>query len=131
MHISMALTLLALIGGTFLLAKVKKDAMSSFYKWVAYLVITMSFIILLFDLTHAVMGMMHCRDRAGMSEHGCGPEMCGGMQGCMPGQGHMGGKMHGDMKCCDEEMEHGEGAGCHDMEEHDAEHGLEKDSSKK
>jgi hypothetical protein len=78
---------------------------------------------LVMDITHGVMHMMHHGE---MGEHGmeqCAPGMCGGMQcghdggACM----HEGGKMHG-MKCCDEDMEHGKGECSGEEHEHEHEH---------
>jgi hypothetical protein len=114
LYIVISITLIALTGGVVLLWKVKTDAMGNFAKWMAYLVIVITLGMLVCEIGQACVRMMHCRGSEMGEHHGmhgmqyCPPEMCGGQACYMPagGNGCMmgGGKMHGDMKCCDEDM---------------------------
>ena len=110
LHVTIALSLLTLMGGTLLLRKVKTDAMGGFARFVALLVIVMSFVMLIFDISHGVMGMHGGHEGYGIH---------GGM-GMHDGRGGMcccDHNMHGGMKCCDEK---GGMAGCREeMDEHE------------
>ena len=86
LHISFALSLLALTGGIFLLLKVKAENISGFARWMAYVIILFSALMLVFDIVHAVTGRYH---------HSM--ECCGSGEGCGSDE----------MMCGDEGMEHG------------------------
>ena len=70
LHISLALSLLALTAGTFLYLKVKAENTGGFARWVAWIIIVCSSLMIVFDVVHAAMGRGH------------GMECCSGMAGC-------------------------------------------------
>jgi hypothetical protein len=86
LHISFALSLLALAAGMFLLLKVKAENIFGFARWMAYVIILFSAVMLVFDIVHAVTG-----------HHRHGMECCGSGKECGSGE----------MMCGDGGMEHG------------------------
>jgi len=132
MYISIALTMLALVAGTFLLARTKTEAMGKFSQWIAYAVIIISIGMLLCEIGRTGMRLMHRGGYEDMPGHHmgmmqyCPPENCGGVPCMVPmgrgmnccGMGMQGG-MHdgkGEMDCHEGSMEHGKGKCCEDME---------------
>ena len=116
-HLSLSLTLLALVAGMYLLAKTKKEELGNFFRWISYFVIASSLICFACCLCHGLCGAWcrsHCPDggmeecRGGMGMdcgHGGGMriekhirmgggcedrmerEECMGMSGCCKGMG--------------------------------------------
>ena len=97
---SIALTLIALTGGMFLLAKTHKDNLGVFFKIIAYFIIIASFLNLICTAAHnafkyygkARFGhemMMHKKFmdmgfyHGGMERYGCDAKCCTEAEGCM------------------------------------------------
>jgi hypothetical protein len=125
MYISIALTMLALVAGTFLLARTKTEAMGKFSQWISYAVIFISIGMLLCEIGRTGLRLMHRdgygdaqRHPMGMMEY-CPPEMCGGVP-CMVPRGGRG------MNCCNMGMHGGNG----EMDCHHGGMGHEKGETK-
>jgi len=102
-QISFALALIAIVFGAQLLAQSKKDGLGAMYKYLAWFVIAMGFLILLCDCAQTMRRCMMHREEGrmrqecmmrdgGCSEHG----MMGGGQCCPMMRNHC---HHGDMGC--------------------------------
>lgn len=123
--ISIALSLLALVAGMYLLDKTKKEGLGKFFKFISWLVIVASMLILLCALTRGVW-RMSCRNSMGNSMEMCRPGMMGD-DCCMPMRGHKGMTRE---ECCDEMMGGDKmRSHCGDMEEEEAD-GMEKEIQK-
>jgi hypothetical protein len=116
MYISIAITLFALMAGMLLLAKTKKEGLGKFFSWISYIVIVISFLLLLCQLTHGIMRMTCCRSMQGNcmmdKESACPVGRCGPHGGNMM-MHH--GWMRGDAQCMEEMREckiHGDSASC-------------------
>lgn len=110
-HLSIALTLLAIIAGMFLLAKTRTESLGKLFSFISYAIIFVAGLSLACQLTSGV-----CRMACRTSGSG---EQCEGMSNCSEMK-H--GRGHGD--CC----KGGEGkSGC--MERGGEGHEMEKDSA--
>lgn len=93
LYISICLTLLIILLALFMLAKIKAEMLSSFYRWVTWLVLIAAGILLVFQVARGVRRMMKsgkCESRECSANPGCYHHMKG------PGmnkRGHM--KGHG------------------------------------
>src|SRR5690349_21834050 len=101
-YISICITLLTLIAAMHLLLKANTQQVSSLFKWISYLIVTVGLLILLCQVVRGVMMMRHHGDNDCKEEcHPwlkCNPGMRGMHGGCM-----MYG--HGGMRCCDMDEE--------------------------
>lgn len=123
---SIALSLLALVAGMYLLDKTKKEALGKFFNFISWLVIVASLLILLCALTRCVW-RMSCRPYMGSSMEMCRPGMTGD-DCCMPMRGHKGMTRE---ECCDEMMGGKKmRGGCGDMEEEGDDEEMEKEIQK-
>jgi heme A synthase len=115
---SIALALLALVAGMYLLDKTKKEGLGKFFNFIAWVVIVVSLLILLCGLTRGLI-RMQCANRFESRMEMCRPGMMGD-DCCMPMRGHHGRMMREE--CCDEMMGGKKmRGGCGDMEEDDDE----------
>lgn len=106
LFITICLTLLTLIAAMHLLAKTQKESLGSLFKWISYVIIIVSLLILVCEITRGVRKMT-CRDgeKCGKKGMPMGHRMMmrgmypGHMDECMMGRGGM------KRECCEEEME--------------------------
>jgi hypothetical protein len=122
---SIALSLLALVAGMYLLDKTKKEGLGKFYNFISWVVIVISILILLCGLTRGLMRMKHGGNYGYGRMEMCRPGMMDDC--CMPMRGHCGKMMREE--CCDEMMGGEKMHGCGDMEEEDDD-GMEKEEHK-
>src|SRR5260221_10294914 len=59
LYISISITLFALLGGMYLLAKTKKEMLGKFFTWISYLIIVVSLLVLICQCTRGVMRMVY------------------------------------------------------------------------
>jgi hypothetical protein len=78
-------SLLAILAGTLLLIKVKKDGLGKFFKFISWFFIVVGFILFIGFLTGGILRMTHC---CKMNPKECRQEMM--MKRGMPGGMHMG-----------------------------------------
>jgi hypothetical protein len=117
--ISFTLALIAIVFGAKLLAQFQKESLGALYKYLAWFVIVMGFLVLMCDVAHSLMRMCHRGDANRMNTeymmmNGDGNGMMGGNCPMMMHHGdmrHEGGMMNcgGNSNCC----MHG-GDMCHD-----------------
>ena len=131
-HFTICIALLVILAALNLLAKYKNEGLSSFVKWATYGVIIVATLIIVFEITHGIIGMRCHVAKCGMSEQ-CGPGMHNDMGECkMMGSSNHNGccKMHESM--CRGMMEHGgmsccgkcsESKSCGDKEDEDEDEG--------
>ena len=126
--ISIALSLLALVAGMYLLDKTKKEGLGKFFSFISWLVIVVAILTLLCSLARGGMKMRRHHMEERME---CHRGMMGGGDCCMPMGGHKG-MMRED--CFDEKMGGDKMRGhCGDMEEEDDDDnddGMEKEIHK-
>jgi len=79
MHI-LALSLLVILAGTLLLAKVKKDGLGKFFTLVSWFFVVVGFLLFLAAIGFGICRMSHCCKTGGPE---CRQEMM--MKGCQPG----------------------------------------------
>jgi hypothetical protein len=108
--ISFSIALIAIVFGAKLLAQSHKDNLGALYKYLAWFVIVMGFLVLLCDGARGLLGMCH-RGERGMMNRECMMMDRGGDDRCMMGGSGYQMMMHyhrGDMMrhggCCDEGM---------------------------
>ncbi len=114
-YISICITLLTLIAAMHLLLKANTQQVSSLFKWISYLIVTVGLLILVCQVVRGVMMMRHHdNDRMEhshmfMRHHGMGNmDCCMGMKG------------QGGMRCC--EMDEEKGECCEEMMSGDSSH---------
>ena len=140
--ISLALMLLAVAAGMFLLAQTKKENLGNFFKYVAWIIIIAGFLGVACSVTRSVCRMSGCsygNKDCGSIKMNCGPMMqqeCHkgiGSECCKMrcGQGMKMEKRCGGMEEHEHEMKDGEhhegdGAGHHEVQEKKIEQTIEK-----
>ena len=83
-HVSLALTVLALIAGMYLLAKTRTEGLGKLFRFVSYFVIVIAGISLV------------CQVACAVCMFACHVGICKPSEHCMPGMMHGGMMMHGD-----------------------------------
>jgi hypothetical protein len=104
--ISICVAILTLIAGIYLLIKVKSEQLKGFVKWMSYIIVGGSLLVLLCQAVCGICLMTCCGDYHGKEGMGCHSGMQGG-HGCMMMSGHS------EMQCCD--MRDGDKDECCDM----------------
>jgi hypothetical protein len=105
-QISLALALIAIVFGAKLLAQHKKESLSSMYKYLAWFVIAMGFLLILCDVAQSCMRCCQMRHDKMMMRNECMMRDRGCDDPCMMGHGNMDCRMmmnhcgHGNNMSC-------------------------------